>query len=216
MTDDRERPHVAASALAPSSDCCNASPSAAGDPGSRMPSPSALQLFVAFAKIALSGFGGVIVWARRVLVQERGWLTPQEFNEVLALCQVLPGPNIVNVAVVLGARWAGLAGASAALFGLIGPPMVLMIGAGILYRRYGELPGLRGMLAGLAAAAAGQIAATAVQMAEPMAKSRFGLGQLVAIATFIGAGILRLPLLAVMAAMIPISIGCAWWERDRS
>ena len=215
MTEDRDPPPSARSASA-SSHCSNDSPCAVGGPGPPAPCPSALQLFAAFAKIALSGFGGVIAWSRRVLVQERGWLTPQEFNEVLALCQVLPGPNIVNVSVVLGARWAGLAGACAALSGLVGPPMVLMIGAGILYRRYGEMPELRGMLAGLAAAAAGQIAATAVQMAEPMAKSRFGPGQLVAVATFIGAGALRLPLLSVMAVMIPISIACAWWERTRS
>ncbi len=94
--------------------------------------------------------------------------------------------------------------------------MVLMICAGMLYRRYGDLPELRGMLSGLAAAAAGQIVATAVQMAEPMAKSRFGPGHLVAVVTFLGAGVLRLPLIWVMAVMIPLSVGCAWWERRRS
>jgi len=190
-------------------------PPAAEPPASR-PTPTSLQLFAAFAKIALSGFGGVLQWARRVLVHERNWLTPQEFNEVLALCQVLPGPNVVNVSVVLGARWAGLAGALAALSGLIGPPMVLMIAAGELYRRYGELPALRGLLAALAAAAAGQIAATAVQIAEPMAKGRLRPSQLVAIATFVAAGLLRLPLLAVMAATLPMAIGCAVWERRRA
>lgn len=215
MTDDRDLPPPAPSVSQPPPSSAPAH-DPAGESGPRPPCPTAPQLFVAFAKIALSGFGGVVAWSRRVLVQDRGWLTPREFNEVLALCQVLPGPNIVNVSVVLGARWAGLAGALAALLGLVGPPMVLMIGAGILYRRFGELPELRGMLAGLAAAAAGQIAATAVQMAEPMAKSRFGLGQLVAIVTFLGAGVFRLPLLSVMAVMIPISIGCAWWERTRS
>jgi chromate transporter len=186
---------------------------------SRVPTgsaPTALQLFAAFAKIALSGFGGVIAWSRRILVQERGWLTPQEFNEVLALCQVLPGPNIVNVSVVLGARWAGLAGALAALFGLVGLPMVLMICAGELYRRYGGMPELRGLLGAIAAAAAGQIAATAVQIAEPMAKGRFRPSQLVAVVTFIVAGVLRLPLIWVMAATLPVAIGCAWWERGRS
>ena len=178
--------------------------------------PTAAQLFVAFAKIALSGFGGVIAWSRRILVQERGWLSPHEFTEVLALCQVLPGPNVVNMSVVLGSRWAGLAGVLAALSGLIGPPMLMMIGAGMLYRRFGDLPQLRGLLSGLAAAAAGQIVATAVQMAEPLAKSRFAPGHLVAIVTFLGAGVLRLPLIAVMAVMIPIAIGGAWWERRRS
>ncbi len=180
------------------------------------PVPNALQLFAAFAKIALSGFGGVLAWSRRILVQERGWLTPQEFNDVLALCQVLPGPNVVNVSVVLGARWAGFTGALAALSGLIGPPMALMIGAGVLYRRYGDMPALRGLLAALAAAAAGQIAATAVQIAEPMTEGGFRPSQLVAVATFIAAGVLQLPLVGVMLAMLPIAIGCAWWERRGS
>lgn len=180
------------------------------------PAPNALQLFAAFAKIALSGFGGVLAWSRRILVQERGWLTQQEFNEVLALCQVLPGPNVVNVSVVLGARWAGLSGALAALCGLIGPPMVLMIGAGELYRRYGDMPALRGLLAALAAAAAGQIVATAVQIAEPMTEGGLRPSQLIAVGTFIAAGVLQLPLVGVMAAMLPIAIGCAWWERRRS
>jgi len=206
MTDGQSSPPASPPALPP------ASPPAAGS----RPPPTSLQLFAAFAKIALSGFGGVLQWARRVLVQERAWLTPQEFNDVLALCQVLPGPNVVNVSVVLGARWAGLSGALAALAGLIGPPMVLMIAAGELYRRFGELPALRGLLAALAAAAAGQIAATAVAIAEPMAKGRFRPSQLVAIATFVAAGMLRLPLLAVMAATLPVAIGCAIWERRRA
>ncbi len=177
--------------------------------------PKPLQLFAAFAKIALSGFGGVVAWARRVLVQERGWLTQQEFNEVLALCQVLPGPNVVNVSVVLGARWAGPAGAIAALSGLVGPPMLMMIGAGMLYGRFGELPALRGLLVAIAAAAAGQIAATAAHIAEPMAQGRVRPSQLVAFVTFVAAGLLQLPLLGVMAAMLPIAIGCAWWECRR-
>lgn len=187
------------------------------DPGPASPAivPTAPQLFVAFAKIALSGFGGVIAWSRRILVQDRGWLSAQEFTEVLALCQVLPGPNVVNMSVVLGSRWAGFSGVVAALGGLIGPPMLMMIGAGMLYRRFGDMPQLRGLLSGLAAAAAGQIVATAVQMAEPMAKSRFGPGQMVAAVTFLAAGVLRLPLLGVMAVMIPIAIGGAWWERRR-
>lgn len=180
------------------------------------PVPTPLQLFVAFAKITLSGFGGVVAWSRRILVQQRGWLTQEEFNEVLALCQVLPGPNVVNVAVVLGVRWAGMPGAIAALFGLVGPSVVLMICAGILYRRFGELPGLRGLLVALAAAAAGLIAATAAQIAEPIAKGRLRPSQLVAIATFVAAGVVQLPLVPVMAAMLPVAIGCALWERRRS
>jgi len=177
------------------------------------PSPTVPQLFRAFSKIALCGFGGVLAWSRRVIVQERQWLGPEAFNELLALCQVLPGPNIVNFSIMFGSRSAGIPGALAALAGLIGPPVILMILAGILYRRYGELPELKGVLAGLAAAAAGLIIATSVQMAQTMVRPGLKPGHIVAAATFVAAGILRLPLLSVIAVLVPISIACAWWER---
>jgi chromate transporter len=176
-------------------------------------SPTVSQLFLAFAKIALCGFGGVLAWSRRVIVDERGWLAPQAFNELLALCQVLPGPNIVNFSIMFGSRSAGVRGALAAFFGLMGPPVILMLAAGVLYRRYGELPALQGVLAGLAAAAAGLIISTSIQMAHAMVRARLRPGHLVAVATFVAAGIFRLPLLWVMAVLVPISIAFAWWER---
>src|SRR5215467_4874845 len=109
--------------------------------------PGAGELFVAFAKMAVCGFGGVLAWSRRIIVQRRGWLTAEEFNEQLALCQILPGGNILNFAVMYGCRCAGLIGSLAAVLGLIGPPVVLMIIAGTLYRRYGDLPVLHGVFA---------------------------------------------------------------------
>ncbi|HEX4556370.1 MAG TPA: chromate transporter [Xanthobacteraceae bacterium] len=180
-------------------------------PGRRV--PTCAELFLGFGKIAVCGFGGVLAWSRRVIVQERGWMSPEEFNEQLALCQVLPGPNIVNFSVMFGSRAAGVLGSLAALFGLLGPPVIFMILAGILYRRYGELPELRGVLAGLAAAAAGLLIATSLQMIRTMVKSRLTAGHIVAAVTFIAAGVLRVPLLWVMAVVIPISIAFAWWER---
>ena len=175
--------------------------------------PSRLELFLGFAKISVCGFGGVLAWSRRVIVQERAWMSPEAFNEQLALCQVLPGPNIVNFSIMFGSRTSGVLGSLAAVFGLLGPPVILMILAGILYRRYGELPELRGVLAGLAAAAAGLLIATSVQMIRAMVKSRLKPGHIVAVVTFIAAGVLRLPLLWVMAVVIPVSIAFAWWER---
>jgi chromate transporter len=175
--------------------------------------PTCAELFLGFAKIAVCGFGGVLAWSRRVIVQERGWMSPEEFNEQLALCQVLPGPNIVNFSVMFGSRAAGVLGSLAALFGLLGPPVIFMILAGILYRRYGELPELRGVLAGIAAAAAGLLIATSLQMIRAMVKNRLTTGHIVAVVTFVAAGILRMPLLWVMAVVIPVSIAFAWWER---
>jgi chromate transporter len=193
----------------------HASPQVPSPPSSppHPPRLNYLELFLGFAKIAVCGFGGVLAWSRRVIVQERGWMSAEEFNEQLALCQVLPGPNIVNFSVMFGSRTAGVLGALAALFGLIGPPMILMIVAGILYDRYGDLPALKGVLTGLAAAAAGLLIATSVQMIGSMVKNRLRPGHIVAVITFIAAGVLRLPLLWVMAAVIPLSVGLAWWER---
>jgi chromate transporter len=148
-----------------------------------------------------------------VIVQKRGWLTPEEFNEQLALCQVLPGGNIVNFAVMYGCRCAGVAGSLAALLGLVGPPLILMIIAGILYRRYGDLPGLHGVFASLAAAAAGLLIATSVQMIVASVKGRVRPGHVLAAATFVAAGVLRWPLLWVMAVAAPIGVALAWWER---
>lgn len=176
--------------------------------------PTRLQLFLTFARIALMGFGGVLAWSRRTLVQEKLWLTAEEFTELYAVCNILPGGNIINFCVAYGARIAGLTGALAALAGLMTPPIVLMLIAGSLYTRFGALPGLRGALAGLAAAAAGLILATAVQMAEPLAKGRPRTGHIVALASFLAVGVLRWPLLPVLAVMVPVSIACAWWERQ--
>src|SRR5262245_8530471 len=197
----------------PEPDVSPAPSAAEPEAGAGRPVPGAAELFVAFAKMAVCGFGGVLAWSRRIIVQERGWLTPEEFNEQLALCQVLPGGNILNFSIMYGSRCAGLPGALAALLGLIGPPMVLMIVAGILYRQYGALPALRGMFASLAAAAAGLLIATATQMVRATIKDRLRPAHLVTAATFVAAGVLRWPLLWVMVTLLPISIGLAWWRQ---
>src|ERR1700724_901803 len=88
--------------------------------------PSLLELFMAFAKMSLAGFGGVLVWARRGIVEQHRWMTAEEFNETFALCHFLPGPNVVNLSVVFGSRFRGLAGAIAAFAGLVGPPVVIV------------------------------------------------------------------------------------------
>src|SRR5438309_3310377 len=87
--------------------------------------PSLIALFVAFAKMSLAGFGGVLVWARRAIVEQNRWMTAEEFNETFALCHFLPGPNIVNLSVVFGSRFRGVAGGVAAFAGLVGPPVLI-------------------------------------------------------------------------------------------
>src|ERR1700759_1478452 len=162
---------------------------------------SLLEIFLAFAWGSLRSFGGVLPWARRMLVIEKRWMTPQEFNEALGRCHFVPGPDSGNPGGVWGRRAGGLPAILASLIGLLGPSVALMVVAGTLYRTYGALPELRGVLAGLAAGAAGLILSTAVQMAEPLARQRPGAAHLMAIATFIAVGVLRLNLPLVLIVL---------------
>src|ERR1700688_4414101 len=105
-------------------------PAATAPPSSTPPQPvrpNLAALFIAFATISLSGFGGVLAWSRRMMVEERKWLTPEQFNETYALCSFLPGGNITNFSVIFGSRLRGPLGSLAAIAGLMGPPMLLII-----------------------------------------------------------------------------------------
>jgi chromate transporter len=174
------------------------------------PPPSLSALFIAFATIALCGFGGVLAWSRRVMVDERRWLTPEQFNELYALCSMLPGGNILNFSVIFGSRFRGAHGALVAIAGLLGPPMLLIMITGTVYAHYGEVPALRRMLTGIASAAAGLMMATVAKMARPLFRNRSLATPLVVIATFAGIGVMHWPLPLVLAVIIPVSIGIAW------
>jgi chromate transporter len=163
--------------------------------------------------MSLSGFGGVLPWARRMLVEKKRWMTAEEFNEAFSLCQFLPGPNVVNLAVVFGSRFHGAWGAGVALFGLLGPPVVLMMMLGALYARFGEVAEVQRILAGLAAGAAGLIIAVSAKMAAPLFRPPLESAPLVAIAIFAAVGLFRLPLPWVLATATPLSILLAWWWR---
>jgi chromate transporter len=179
-------------------------------PAAARPRPSIAELFLAFAAISLSGFGGVLAWARRIMVERRHWFTAQQFNEAFALCALLPGGNMINFAVIFGARMRGPLGGLAAVAGLLGPPMILIIAVGALYAQFGELPALRRMLTGVAAAAAGLMLATVAKMARPLFKDRAVIAPLIALATFIAIGVLHWPLPLVLLAIVPVSIAAAF------
>src|SRR5262252_140647 len=117
--------------------------------------PKLSELFRAFAIVSVSGFGGALPWARRMIVDQRGWMTAEEFNEAFALSQFLPGPNVVNFSVVFGSRFGGAAGAAVALAGLMGPPLIIVTVLGFLYARFGDIEVLSRILSGIAAAATG-------------------------------------------------------------
>jgi chromate transporter len=185
-----------------------AAPQAATPP----PIPSHADLFLAFFQITLSGFGGTLPWTRRMFVEKKRWMTAEEFNDVYALCQFLPGPNIVNLTSVFGSRMRGPTGALAAWSGFLLLPFCMMVAAGMLYERYGDAVAVRGALAGVAPAAAGLVIATVAKMAAPLFRS-VGPPAVVMLATVVAIGVMRWPLVPVLLVMAPISVALAWRRR---
>ena len=178
--------------------------------------PGLVALFVAFAKMSLAGFGGVLVWARRGIVDQHRWMTADEFNETFALCHFLPGPNVVNLSVVFGSRFRGIPGGLAAFAGLLGPPVVIVTVLAALYARYGEIDALRRILAGVSCAAVGLLISALFRMMMPLIKRRDLIGLVIMAAVFVAIGLLRLPLPAVLLVATPFSIAIAFFIRRRA
>lgn len=176
---------------------------------------SVAELFFGFAKISVTGFGMILPWARRMIVEEKKWMTAEEFNETFSLAQFLPGPNVVNLSVVFGSRIAGAPGAIAALGGLLGPPAVVAAFLSFLYSQFGDVTILRGILAGIAAAAIGLMSATILKMAQPVVGKLFAVAPLVLAITFVAIGVLRLPLVPCLLVLAPLSIALAYKWRAR-
>jgi chromate transporter len=172
--------------------------------------PSLTELFSAFVGVSLSGFGGALPWARRMIVERKGWMTAEEFNEAFALSQFLPGPNVVNFSVVFGSRFGGAAGAFVALIGLMAPPVAIVMLLGFFYYYYGDVPAFGRMLAGVAAAAVGLLVATVAKMLLPLFRTGVIVGPVVAGIAFIAIGLLQFPLPWVIAVIAPVSIAIAW------
>jgi chromate transporter len=177
--------------------------------------PGLIAMFLAFAKMSLAGFGGVLVFARRAIVEQHRWMTAEEFNETFALCHFLPGPNIVNLSVVFGSRFRGIAGGLAAFAGLVGPPVVVVTVLAALYARFGEVEALRRILSGVSCAAVGLLIAVVFRMMMPLIRKRDLIGLVLLAAVFIAIGVLRLPLPAVLLVAIPLSIAITLAMRRR-
>ena len=172
------------------------------------PVPTPADLFRGFARVGLSGFGGVLPWARRLLVDTERWLTPEEFNILLGLCQFLPGPNVVNLAVAVGVRFCGWRGAVAGAFGLMLGPFVIALLLGALYLHYGELPMVGAMLHGITLVGAGLIIATGLRMGLNI-KNRKIYWPFAALA-FAGIALFHWPLPAVMLGGAALTIALSW------
>ncbi len=168
------------------------------------PAPTLTDLFRGFLGIGMVGFGGVLPWARRMVVDQRGWLSAAEFLDLLALCQFLPGPNIVNLSVALGSRFRGVPGALAAVGGLLAVPVLVVVALGSVYARYAGVPVVRHAFAGLAAAASGLVVAMACRIAWPVRTQPLAIG--VAAVAFGAIALARLPLVPTMLVLAPLSI----------
>lgn len=185
-----------------------ADPGAAPGPANR---PTLFAIFLAFASASLSGFGGALPWVRRSVVEQRRWLTPQQFNEAFSLAQFLPGANALNFSIVLGSRFRGPVGSIVAFTGLMGPPLVIVIVIAVLYDRYGDIDVLNRILTGIAAAAAGLMIAFAAKLIQPLLKQRdWTVG--VALVGFVSVAIIQWPLPIVFVVLAPISIALAWFK----
>jgi chromate transporter len=174
--------------------------------------PTHAELFLAFFRITLSGFGGTLAWTRIMFVERKRWMTAEEFNEAYAFCQFLPGPNIVNLTSVFGSRMRGATGAVAAWSGFLIVPFCVMLAAAVLYERYGDVETVRRVLSGIAPAAAGLLIAAVAKMAMPMFRS-VGPAPAILLATAFAIGLMRWSLLLVLLVLAPLSIALAWWMR---
>ncbi|MBS0325510.1 MAG: chromate transporter [Proteobacteria bacterium] len=166
------------------------------------------RLFASFLKMGLLGFGGVLPWARRVVVDERGWLSDRDFAETMGLCQVLPGPNVVNLAVIIGSRSQGPFGALLAVTGILFVPIAVMLAMAIFYAEVAHHPLARHAIAAASAAAAGLIIGTAVRL---FIKARPPLrGLLTGTAAFVAVGVLHWPLVWVALALMAGGVAAEW------
>ena len=170
------------------------------------------ELFFAFNWLALQGFGGVLPVAQRELVERRNWLTQDEFVEMLGVSQVLPGPNVVNLALMFGDRAFGWRGALAALGGMLLVPMVIVLALTALYGHFAQDPMVTGALRGMGAVAAGLVLSTGVKLLGTLERNVLGVPVCLGFGalTLIATAWLRLPLVGVIVALGSLAIAVAW------
>jgi len=177
------------------------------------PPPTRLQLFLAFTEIGLLGFGGAAALARSVIVERNRWMAEHDYAEILAVGQVLPGPNVGNTSVMVGRRFHGLAGALAASGGFYALPLVLLTGILLLYDRFGDSPGAEGFMRGIAAAAAGMVIGTALKMGWKLKPPPEAI--VIGLLATLAAAWLRLPLPVIVLLLGPIAMWAAFRRLGR-
>jgi len=169
-------------------------------------------LFLSFTWLALQGFGGVLAVVQRELVERKRWLSQEEFIEDWAVAQIMPGPNVVNLSLMIGGRYFGLPGALAALGGLLALPLLLVLGLAVLHDRFADSPQVAGALRGMAAVSAGLIGAAGLKLAVALKRSPLRMSWCVAIAAlgFVLVALLKCPLIYVLLGLGGLGCILAW------
>jgi chromate transporter len=175
---------------------------------------SRADLFISFSLLALQGFGGVLAVVQRELVEKKKWLTREEFLEDWAVAQILPGPNVVNLSLMIGDRYFGFAGALAALAGMLTFPLVIVLALAALLGGVSDAPAVQGALRGMGAVAAGLITATGFKLIGALKGNPMGLPVCwgVAVVSFVAIAWLRLPLVSVLLGVG--SLASLWANRQ--
>jgi chromate transporter len=185
------------------------------DPATDRPRPRSLRdLFLSFTWLALQGFGGVLAIVQREIVEKKRWLTPDEFLEDWAVAQVMPGPNVINLAMMIGDRHFGLRGAVAAVAGMLTVPLFVILALAALYAQYATHPQVAGALRGMGAVAGGLIAATGFRLVPSLRRHPLGLGLCLGFVVLVFAAIalIRVPLGWVL--LVLGGVACVWtWRR---
>ena len=175
---------------------------------------SRADLFWSFTWLALQGFGGVLAIVQREMVEKKRWLTADEFLEDWAVAQVLPGPNVINLALMLGDRYFGLRGAVAAVAGMLALPLVVILALAVVYAHFAAQPQVAGALRGMGAVAGGLIAATGIKLLPQLRKHPLGFGICLGFAATVLAAVawFRIPLGWVL--LVAGGVACVWtWRR---
>lgn len=182
-------------------------------PGEPRPQPQSLSdLFFSFTILALQGFGGVLAVVQRELVERKRWMTREEFVEEWAVAQIMPGPNVVNLALMIGGRYFGLPGAMTALAGMLAVPLLVVLALALVYAEFAGNPQVAGALRGMGAVAAGLITATGLKLFGALKNNPLGvpLCVLLGVLAFVGIALLKLPLAWVLLGLGGVSCVLAY------
>lgn len=178
---------------------------------------SKTDLFVSFTFLALQGFGGVLAVVQREVVERKRWMTPAQFVEDWAVAQILPGPNVINFCLMIGGRHFGLAGALAALAGMLAAPTAVLLVLALAFGSVSDLAWAQGALRGMGAVAAGMIAATGIKLITALKTNPMGIAacSAVMVSTFVGVSLLRWPLIGVLLGIGSLACGWAYVQLTR-